>query len=321
MVWVYYGRCGQENYFSLEDRELGLDHLFSTNLAGQQLANVVGLWLWNLELVHGVWAHGGLPDVDDKPRRRAIADDPIDDPGDVEALAVESSPLATSVDGADVEPSLAAFDWAGYFADKSGFHWDEELGCPVCATGEPLRPHRVCVPASGNLEVHFRTRRGPCQGCALRDQCTRSKNPRYRKGISVTIPLVDDNAPLPESGVVRRLRWRSAQPSAKPHQPFQPRAPVLIAQKLRHQFKKCCTTSRAQLDITRPPPEPEPPELYAMTAQQRQRRRRTWSQRIGWNRLDAGSKSTLTLLASPELQRYLEHTEKSGSSAVEAGMR
>ena len=316
IVWVYYGRCGQENYFSLEDRELGLDHLFSTNLAGQQLANVVGLWLWNLELVHGVWAHGGLPDVDDKPRRRPIAEDPAD----VEALIVESNPLAISVDGADVEPSLAAFDWAGYFAEKSGFQWDKKLGCPVCVTGEPLKPHRVCVRSSGNLEVHFRTRRGPCQGCAVRDQCTRSKDPRYRKGISVTIPLVEDNASLRENGVVRRLRWRSAEPRAETGQQFQPRAPLLIAQQLRHQFKKCCTTSRAQLDMTRPRPESEPPELYAMTAQQRQRRRRTWSQRIGWNKLDERTKVTLTLLASPDMQRYLEHTENSGSAAAGAEM-
>ena len=321
VVWVYYGRCGQENYFSLEDRELTLDHLFSTNLAGQYLANVVGLWLWNLELLHGLWAHGGLPDVDHKPRRRPQA--PMtDEPGDDEVLIIESNPLAISVDERDVKQSLLVFDWSAYFANKPGFEWDDELGHPICASGEPLECCGVRRQPSGNVEVRFRIRRGPCQGCPVRGECTRSTDPRYRKGISVTVPLVEGDAPPAESGVIRRLRWKSAEPSTATHPLFDPRAPVLIAQKLRHQFEECCLTSRAQLDITWPRPEPEPPAIYAMTAQQRQRRRRTWCQRIDWNKLDKRTKLALTLVASPELQSYLECLPQNPDSpALEAEMR
>lgn len=317
VVWVYHGRCGQENYFSLEDRELGLDHLFSKNLAGQHLANVVGLWLWNLEILNGVWACGGLPDVDHTPHQRESVDEPIE----LEALKIESSPLANGVDRADFERSLIAYDWAGYFADKPGFEWDEELGRPICATGEVMELHRVVMRPSGNLGVYFRIHRGPCRGCLLRQECTSSTDPKYRKGISVTVPLVDGDVPLADGSIHRRLQWRSAQPSIETPPLFEPFAPILLPQKLRQRFEDCCHTSRAILDIERPPLKPDVPEIYAMTAQHRQRRRRRWEQRIGWNKLDDRSKVTLTLLASPELQRYLEHSENPESPAVGAVMR
>ena len=320
IAWIYYGRCGQENYFSLEDREFELDHLFSENLAGQKLANVVGLWLWNLELIHGLSAHGGLPEVDDTPRRRTPTDESTDKPTDVETLTIDSGPLKPRVDGVDVEPSIAAFDWAGYFANKPGFEWDNQLGSPICANGHPLTPHRICMRSSGNLEVHFRIQRGPCRSCPVREPCTNSTDPGYRKGISVTIPLVDGDDPLGDDDVDRRLQWTFAEPTTTKGPRFEPRAAVLLPQKLRRQFEDCCNTSRARVDIERPRRKPDSPSIYAMTAQQRQRRRRTWRQRIAWNQLDERSKVSMTLFASPEMQRYLDYTQNAGSPASEAGM-
>jgi hypothetical protein len=52
-VALYFGRAGQENRFAQEDREIGLDRIFSYHLPGQELAVVVGLWVWNLRLVRG----------------------------------------------------------------------------------------------------------------------------------------------------------------------------------------------------------------------------------------------------------------------------
>ena len=54
VVTTYYGRCGEENRFYQEDQELGLDRIFSYNIAGQHLANVVGLFLWNLRICRGM---------------------------------------------------------------------------------------------------------------------------------------------------------------------------------------------------------------------------------------------------------------------------
>ena len=52
-VAMYFGRSGQENRFAQEDREAGLDRIFSYHLPGQEFAVVVGLWVWNLRLVRG----------------------------------------------------------------------------------------------------------------------------------------------------------------------------------------------------------------------------------------------------------------------------
>jgi hypothetical protein len=61
-VSLYYGRCGQENRFYQEDCELGLDRIFSYHLPGQQLANLVGLFVWNLRLGRGADLLAPMPD-------------------------------------------------------------------------------------------------------------------------------------------------------------------------------------------------------------------------------------------------------------------
>lgn len=54
VVTSYYGRCGQENRFAQEDRELELDRIFSYDVPGQELANLIGLFVWNLRICHGM---------------------------------------------------------------------------------------------------------------------------------------------------------------------------------------------------------------------------------------------------------------------------
>ncbi len=54
IVAGYYGRSGQENRFHQEDRELGLDRIFSYHLPGQQLATLVGLFVWNFQICRGM---------------------------------------------------------------------------------------------------------------------------------------------------------------------------------------------------------------------------------------------------------------------------
>ncbi len=54
LVAGYYGRTGQENRFHQEDRELGLDRIFSYHLPGQQLATLVGLFVWNFQICRGM---------------------------------------------------------------------------------------------------------------------------------------------------------------------------------------------------------------------------------------------------------------------------
>lgn len=54
LVTTYYGRSGQENRFGQEDRELELDRVFSYHVLGQELANLIGLFVWNLQICRGM---------------------------------------------------------------------------------------------------------------------------------------------------------------------------------------------------------------------------------------------------------------------------
>lgn len=70
VVTLYYGRSAQENRFAQEDRELGLDHVFSYHLPAQWLVSAIGLWTYNKRILGGVVAIGGLCSLSDKPTLR-----------------------------------------------------------------------------------------------------------------------------------------------------------------------------------------------------------------------------------------------------------
>ena len=73
VVTLYYGRCGQENRFAQEDRELGLDHVFSYHAPAQQLVSAIGLWVYNQRIAGGAVAVGGLRSLDYRPVQRTYS--------------------------------------------------------------------------------------------------------------------------------------------------------------------------------------------------------------------------------------------------------
>ena len=116
VVTTYYGRCGEENRFYQEDQEIGLDHIFSYDVAGQQLANLVGLFLWNLRVCRGFEQLTVPADVPAQPLRVAADVEggttlPVEDPSAADVtLAAEPEPAAREVsptpNGADpIEPA------------------------------------------------------------------------------------------------------------------------------------------------------------------------------------------------------------------------
>ncbi|MBA2321083.1 MAG: hypothetical protein H0V89_08005 [Deltaproteobacteria bacterium] len=62
---TYFGRCGQENRFAQENREIQLDRIYAYDPAGQELASVVGAFVWNWRVLCGflsnIPAHGDVP--------------------------------------------------------------------------------------------------------------------------------------------------------------------------------------------------------------------------------------------------------------------
>jgi hypothetical protein len=53
VVAVYNGRSTCENRYAQEDRELGLDHVFSFHPDGQAFATLIGMAVWNMQIARG----------------------------------------------------------------------------------------------------------------------------------------------------------------------------------------------------------------------------------------------------------------------------
>jgi len=77
VVTGYYGRCGQENRFHQEDDELELGRIFNYTPAGQELANLIGLLVWNQGICRGLELSSPLPkDLPPQPPRAATTTPP-----------------------------------------------------------------------------------------------------------------------------------------------------------------------------------------------------------------------------------------------------
>jgi hypothetical protein len=73
VVALYHGRSGLENRFCQEDREMGLDRLYSYHLPGYSLACVFGLFVWNLRVCWGVRLGGAAPEAPYQEKQRLMA--------------------------------------------------------------------------------------------------------------------------------------------------------------------------------------------------------------------------------------------------------
>ncbi len=76
---AYYGRVGQENRFYQEDCELGLDRIFSYSPWGQQLANLIGLFVWNWRTSRGSELCAPMPATATQQPPRQVNDVEPDD--------------------------------------------------------------------------------------------------------------------------------------------------------------------------------------------------------------------------------------------------
>lgn len=124
IVTAYYGRCGQENRFLQEDKELGLDRLFSETLAGQLFVVLIGLFLWNVRTIRTA-SH--LIDPDEM-REDAVPMKQSSEQLAAEIPPVESPPIAS-------EPSEPL-----QLADPD--HVPDEPAIP-CTDATSPEPHRT----------------------------------------------------------------------------------------------------------------------------------------------------------------------------------
>ena len=251
IVAGYYGRSGLENRFYQEDRELGLDRIFSYHLPGQMLATWIGLFVWNFNICRGMdiaqpttelpeqslqsstplTQTPCIPDVD--PNQSAIASD---------IASIANSTSCASVLHSDVEPNsvapeeikselsssgrvrvrkspnqhrmretLNALDWPRLLENYDGWSWSQTHVALCCPAKALLPLVRVEQVRGQPIRARFQAGGRTCDECTRRAGCIESDDPYYRKDMRLRIPF-------PQAQLLREL-WLSG---VHPTRVFQP---------------------------------------------------------------------------------------------------
>lgn len=301
VVTLYYSRVAEENRFGQEDRELGLDHLFSTNLGGQHLALLIGLFLWNLRVRRG-------KDLCDEQLGEHSAVEPS-----LRQVTVQSDEQPTSETN-ELMDALRRLDWNNLLKPSSPWSWSPEgLLCPAGR----LTPLKTVRRNQGQpTTLVFRAPQGACQFCPQRAQCTRSTQPRLRKERQFTVEpsqgeeilrlkhqgfqSVCFDATNPQTADVSG--WEPAD-DVRPG-PFAVEGPHLVPSALRHDFRRRCLCLIVSVIAVVLPPEPKA-SCIADTPAERQRRRMTWTEKHLWNQLPPDAYVQVTMLGTTQEEAEL----------------
>ena len=335
VVTCYYQRTGIENRFRQEDRELGLDRIFSYHIPGQNLANLVGLLVWNLRICRGLTLAQTLPELPAQaPRVAPPNQDKVAMIETTEGDAVDESPAATCLAVAtaleelpsesDDEETLAAslerLDWPDLMAQHEGWSWSSETGGLICPAGKHARIRTVTPRVSDACgALRFTTAAADCRACRLRSACTDSDAPTFRKEKWLPVPLAqaeEIDKLLPAARTARRARRRARttvdrtrRRRAEVAHSWTPPAPeaafalfavvyaVLLPAALRRLFTTACRSTDVHVDVVLSS-DAQRCDVYATTHAHRQRRRLTWDESIARNAVSPETSITITMATS-----------------------
>lgn len=344
-VELYYGRCGQENRFAQEDRELALDRTFSYHLPGQELATVVGLFLWNWRTVIG-FADNPPPVRAPKcaPRRPIVAEPlcapdggTLDDEASQSPTVVDSTQVvATAVEAAVASDPAVSASEPGLQELMAQLPWNEiTSGLPpnwkraetgdalVCHEGA-LLPARAITPARQGraTRIEFLAALSSCRSCNAENRCIDAIATGTAKKVTraISTELADALYPLLTNNEAKRARRdreaerrRIAAPSdAKsapspriardddPPGPFTVVPPLLLPAALRRAARDAFASLRIRIEVegSMPDREMSHPALATSSAE-RQKRRRTWHERLQSNALGHGACVSIYLVGDP----------------------
>ena len=335
VVASYYGRGGQENRFAQEDRELGLDHIFSFTLAGQELACLVGLLVWNLRVVNGfrldplpeerVPAPRRVTEVDTRP----VPEGFVEEVEPVEQVEPPEPPVARDPDEILAE-LLSALNWRRFLDRHPNWTFDGVLRCPH---GEELPLSNVTQKVSRKTDrLSFRAPNGTCRDCPLRDRCLGSVDADAVKMVTLTVPkpagakIATQLVPVQ---LARRLE-RSAEAHTRPLPSGRRRKrptgePLVVCfpddqqiagekqisdaqflpARARAAFREACRDIAVQATLVVPRPERVHP--YRVTTRaQRQNRRLTWAERNARYALPEGAQLRVVIEGGERIARILQ---------------
>ena len=308
VVAAYFGRTAEENRFAQDDRELGLDRIVSYHLPGQELAALVGLFLWNLRVVRGFAQTPPPQQRPAQPLRCAPVDDSI-------PAQWPRDPVLCA--------RLAEVDSASALAKRPGWRLDPSTGELQCPEGRclTLTTVRAAEHADGRTGIIFRRPSGGCEDCVSRTDCLDSHRPFASKHaeLSVATSLA---APLRE----RLAEIRSGSPEPATVQPITA-APgayavadaLFLPAAARQAFLACFAGATLRIEVELPEPAAPRPRLVAADVADRQRRRKTWAQNVERYALPAEARVHFEVAGTAALHRLLGGLPSERSPAVAAG--
>ena len=294
-ITAYYGRNAQENRFAQEDRELGLDRILSYHLPGQELATLIGLSLWNHEVVMGFVADTPPATVPVQHLHQARPDERI-------PASWPRDPVIPRL--------LATLDWSSLLrGTRSGWSFDETTGEVICGDGRrlTLTTVRKTPSSGGRVGLIFRRPTGGCEECDHRTTCLRSERPGASKHAEFSVD--------PE--VASALRARLSKTRGKDDAPRTPVAAVpgtagpravrdalFLPAKARHAHRALFeqVTLRVEVGGTE---RPARPALVAVDTADRQRRRKTWSENVARHALAPGARVSMDVACGAALRGWL----------------
>jgi hypothetical protein len=346
VVWAYYGRIGEENRFGQEDREFELDRIYSYNLAGQELAATIGLFVWNQQLCRGFDLAPPENAVHAQTLRESefvtLAPLPAASGDLLRDEQASSNPSqdvgASSVDEAEQElmKSLGKVD-LGATVERLGAHWSQHpnglsLVCPnnvelpiICVENSPQR-----------CKVHFKVRSNVCRQCPDLDKCSRSVTPNFRKKVSCPLPSSEVateihnglskfksvkcqqvreeqrvvHFPPPQTKLpTTPLAWLPRQTSCE--QVFAPSSPMLLPANLRKRFTRACEDAEVEIATSLWARRKRLGQLRAVATSEadRQHRRQSHESRDRWNSLPDHAVAQITIEVPASLAAILEKEE------------
>jgi len=294
-ITAYYGRNAQENRFAQDDRELGLDRIVSYHLPGQELATLVGLSLWNHDVVRGFEQNTPPATAPVQRLRRPVVDERI-------PAVWPRDPVVTKL--------LGQLDWDTLLTGpRAGWSFDPGAGEVLCSEGRRLTLTTVRKQAHNNPRIGliFRRPKGGCEECADRPVCLRTDRVDASKHAEFSV----------DADVANALRTRLARTRRKSDEPRThigevdavpgPRAlrdslflPARARQLHRDLFVGATLRVEVEVRIDRPALA-----LVAEDTADRQRRRKTWAQNVARHALPETAQVTAQVACRDELRAWL----------------
>jgi hypothetical protein len=202
---LYLHRGSFETVLADEDKEQQMDRWYSHTPCGQEFAQILAQWMWNvrLELGHQL-SPAELCTTEFAPEREAEAP-PTGEPEPTAA----PSPTVTYGPPQWARPSFThGFPGSAFTSQPDG-----TLRCPA---DHPLYLQERRPERNGSLRILYAARIGHCRSCPLRAQCQESSNTIKPRRVSAVLwPLStssSDSSPPPDTASASRpsapVLWR-----------------------------------------------------------------------------------------------------------------